>query len=106
MLFHNARSIGLMPLFTAMRYIVSPRCTRTVAPGLPVELAARVLEEDVSFTTVLLHATSEQASNKPIAMRIMLSIIRMPPRATAIDCSTSFAMKVFNTPRCGWDTER
>src|SRR5690606_40021353 len=58
--FHSARSMGLMPLFTASRYSVSPRRTTIVAPGLGVDvLDAPPLP--VVRTTLLLQAAKVNA---------------------------------------------
>ena len=41
MLFHIARSSGLMPLLTAIRYSVSPRFTTVLAPYFGVDTRVR-----------------------------------------------------------------
>src|SRR5690606_29496038 len=76
--FHSARSIGLMPLFTASRYSVSPRLTTTLTPGLAAE------PEDApapgARTTLLLQAASASASiasRATVVMRVCLVILRL-----------------------------
>ena len=60
--FHSARSIGLMPLLTASRYSVSPRCTTMLAPGFGVDALGADVVPGVR-TTVLLHAASTTSAS-------------------------------------------
>src|SRR5690606_5616514 len=67
--FHSARSIGLMPLFTARRYRLSPRLTTTLAPGLGVE----VLGAPAVRTTLLLQAASR---SRPSSASRAVAVVR------------------------------
>ena len=91
MSFHNAKSSGVMPLLTAMRYRVCPFCTRVVAPYLGWEtlgmgLGAAVPEEGVRVTVLVAQAASSSGNKATANARsgFLLELAVVPIRFAVI----------------------
>ena len=68
--FQVARSRKSMPFRNATPYNVSPRCTCAVAPYLGLEtIRCDALEDEVSRTTLLLHATNNAIAAASVRVR-------------------------------------
>ena len=97
MLFHNARSSGVMPLLTAMRNSVWPFCTFVVAPylgcdffgiGFDATAVAPPPPEGVRTTVLVPQAVNRKASDAaatPAGIRLKLALVPIRPFVMSFD---------------------